>query len=357
MADDIARRTAAYDYELPDSLIASRPSEPRDASRLLILDRESGCVRHAVFPDIASAISPADAVVVNNSKVFPARLLGRKPTGARAEILLIRPAEGGDVAGFEMRAPRVWNAIVRPGTKLRPGRSVEIGDGLTVEILDSSADGTRTVRLIGEGDPWELIERFGHMPLPPYIDRPDDAADRERYQTVYAGPVGSVAAPTAGLHFTPELLNSLRQRGVAIVDITLHVGIGTFRPVTADRVEDHHVSPEAYQVDPEAAERLNHTKARGGRVWAVGTTSCRVLETIATSGRYLAGSGWTDLFIHPPYRFGGVDGLITNFHLPRSSLLMLVSAFAGRGRTLEAYRVAVEEGYRFFSYGDAMLIA
>lgn len=357
MSDEAARRTAAYDYELPGALIASRPAERRDASRLLILDRESGRIQHAAFPSIASVFSPGDAVVVNDSKVFPARLLGRKPTGARAEILLIRPVEGGDVGAFGAHAPRIWNAMVRPGGKLKPGRTVEIGDGLDVEILDSCPDGTRTVRLIGEEDPWALIERFGHMPLPPYIERPDDEADRQRYQTVYAGPVGSVAAPTAGLHFTSELLASLRERGVTIVEITLHVGFGTFRPVSVDRVEEHRVSPEAYRVEPAAAEKLNQTKREGGRIWAVGTTSCRVLETIAASGRYVAGAGWTDLFIHPPYRFAGVGGLVTNFHLPRSSLLMLVAAFAGRRPVLDTYRTAVEEGYRFFSYGDAMVIS
>ncbi len=357
MQDELARQTAGYDFELPDALVASRPAEQRDASRLLVLDRESGGITHAVFSDIVSVFRPGDAVVLNDSRVFPARLLGRKPTGALAEILLIRPAEGGDVEGFGADAPRTWNAMVRPGAKLKPGRTVQIGDGLEVEILETCADGTRMVRLIGEGDPWSLIERHGHMPLPPYIDRPDDATDRTRYQTVYAGPVGSVAAPTAGLHFTPHLLETLRGRGVTIAKLTLHVGFGTFRPVSAERVDDHQVSPEAYRVEPEIAEALNRIKKDGGRVWAVGTTTCRVLETIGASGRFVAGAGWTNLFIRPPHRFRAVDGLVTNFHLPRSSLLMLVAAFAGRASVLHAYQIAVSEGYRFFSYGDAMVIS
>ncbi len=370
MADESAR-TAAYDYELPPALIAARPAECRDASRLLVVDRAKGSFDDAVFPRFLSELSAGDAVVVNDSRVFPARLLGRKPSGARAEILLIRPLEVGTPADlgpgdggasddpvdiFDEADGSVWRAMVRPGGKLKPGRTVEVGEGFEVKILDSESDGTRVVRLVGDASPWELIERFGHIPLPPYIKRPDDADDRERYQTVYARSVGSVAAPTAGLHFSPEILAGIEERGARVVKITLHVGFGTFRPVSAELVEGHSVSPEAYRIDAAAADRLNATRDVGGRVWAVGTTTCRVLETVTTSGRYQPGVGWTDLFIRPPHEFRGVDALVTNFHLPRSSLLMLVAAFAGRELVSRAYAHAIEAGYRFYSYGDAMVI-
>ncbi|MCG8466812.1 MAG: tRNA preQ1(34) S-adenosylmethionine ribosyltransferase-isomerase QueA [Gemmatimonadetes bacterium] len=390
MTGEPAGRTAAYDYELPDHLIAARPAERRDGSRLLILDRTRGGIRHASFPDLAGLVSEGDAIVVNDSRVFPARILGAKPTGARAEILLIRPeiadgqepaepghpgkpgdegdpavridAEPESGAGrrtdvFADPAPRRWRAMVRPGGKLKPGRSVEIAAGFEIEILDSHPDGTRTVRLHCDDDPWSTIERHGHMPLPPYIDRPDDEADRARYQTVYAEPIGSVAAPTAGLHFTPDLLTALEDRGVVVSRITLHVGFGTFRPVSAERIDEHVVSPEWFRVEAETAARLNSVRGSGGRVWAIGTTTCRVLESIVVDDEYRAGTGWTDLFIRPPHEFIGIDGLVTNFHLPRSSLLMLVAAFAGRERTLETYATAVREGYRFYSYGDAMAIS
>ncbi len=380
MAGDPAERTAAYDYDLPPDRIASRPAATREASRLLVLDRRTGRYDDRRFSEVSALFARGDALVLNDSRVFPARLLGRKPTGAPAEILLVRPAapsearprgvprddgggtgsppEGGDPVGdFERAAPREWHALVRPGGKLKPGRTVEIADGFRVEILDSEPDGTRRVRLCGDAGPWELIERHGHVPLPPYIARPDDAGDRERYQTVYARAVGSVAAPTAGLHFTPALLDRIAAAGVHLVRVTLHVGFGTFRPVSAERIDDHEVAPEAYRFDEESARTLNRVREAGGRVWAVGTTTCRVLETVAASGRYVAGRGWTSLFIRPPHRFLGTDGLITNFHLPRSSLLMLVAAFAGRQLVLDAYRHAIEAGYRFYSYGDAMAIS
>ncbi|WP_420461517.1 tRNA preQ1(34) S-adenosylmethionine ribosyltransferase-isomerase QueA [Candidatus Palauibacter sp.] len=376
MKAERAGRTEAYDYELPAELIAARPAERRDASRLLVVDRARGRFTDAAFPALLERLSPGDAVVVNDSRVFPARLLGRKPTGARAEILLVRPEASSlePTDPFDRADTRLWRAMVRPGGKLKPGRTVDIADGFTVEILDSAPDGTRLVRLAGDADPWTLIQRHGRVPLPPYIVRDagggpnarrgaprdnmprDDAEDRERYQTVYAAPAGSVAAPTAGLHFTPELLAALEARGARLVRLTLHVGFGTFRPVTATRVEEHRVAPEAYSFSPEAADQLNATRAAGGRVVAIGTTSCRVLETVGAPGRFEPGRGWTDLFIRPPYDFHAVDALVTNFHLPRSSLLMLVAAFAGRELALAAYAHAIRERYRFYSYGDAMLI-
>ena len=388
MTDERAGRTEAYDYELPAELIAARPAARRDASRLLAVDRARGSFTDADFPALLERLAPGDAVVVNDSRVFPARLLGRKPTGARAEILLVRPESATiePFAPFDEADTRLWRAMVRPGGKLKPGRTVDIADGFAVEILDSAPDGTRLVRLAGDGDPWSLIRRHGRVPLPPYIVRDsrdgpgdervrragrdgrprrdgvrrayDDADDRERYQTVYATPAGSVAAPTAGLHFTREMLAAIEARGVRLVSLTLHVGFGTFRPVTAERVDEHEVAPEAYSFSSAAAEALNETRAAEGRVFAVGTTSCRVLETIAGSaaGPFEPGRGWTNLFIRPPYTFGAVDALVTNFHLPRSSLLMLVAAFAGREFTLEAYAHAIRERYRFYSYGDAMVI-
>ena len=361
MVDEAARLTAAYDYELPRELIAARPTKRRDSSRLLLVDRACKTLKDSSFQHITSVFSSGDAVVINDSRVFPARLLGRKSTGASAEILLVRPIDeiSGEVypdAFASNQSPWLWIAMVRPGGKLKPGHTVEVGDGPSVEILEMVSDGTRVVRLIGDGNPWALIDQFGHTPLPPYIDRPDDDSDRERYQTVYARHLGSVASPTAGLHFTPELLAKLDERGVQIIPITLHVGFGTFRPVSVDRVGEHRMPPEAYRLSVRAAEQLNKTRAAGKRVWAVGTTSCRVLETAAISGEFESGEGWTDLFLHPPHEFRGVDGLLTNFHLPRSSLLLLVSAFAGRNFVLEAYAHAIAERYRFYSYGDAMVI-
>ena len=356
MASDGPGVTAAYDYELPEHLIASRPADRRDASRLLVLDRETGAISDRRFVDLPSLIRPGDALVVNDSRVFPARLLGLKPTGANAEVLLVRPVEGFDAADVEL-----WEAIVRPGGKLKPGRRVEISDDFSVEIVDSTDDGGRIVRLVGDEPAWTLIERYGHMPLPPYIDRPDDATDRERYQTVYAHGRGSIAAPTAGLHFTDAMLAGLRERGVRVLSVTLHVGIGTFRPVTAERVEEHELHSEVYALSDDTAAELNRVRSGGGRIWAVGTTTCRVLETRSDAdGLFDAGSGASFhryTFSGSPYRFRGVDALVTNFHLPRSSLLMLVSAFAGRDRVLAAYRHAVREAYRFYSYGDSMAIA
>lgn len=341
-------RTSDYEYDLPSELVASRPAARRDASRLLVL-RPDGGLDDRVFPDLLELLASGDALVLNDTRVFPARLTGRKPTGAPGEILLVRPLD----------EPGRWEALVRPGGKLKPGRVVDIAPGFRVRIEDSAPGGGRVVRLESDAadDPWRLIERYGRVPLPPYIDREADEADAERYQTVYAAHRGSVAAPTAGLHFTTALLDRVEAAGVRLVRVTLHVGIGTFRPVDAERPEDHELHAERWAVSPSAAATLNEVRAAGGRVWAVGTTAVRTLETACdAAGRFAPGQGWTDLFILPGYEFRAVDALVTNFHLPRSSLLMLVAAFAGRERVLAAYRHAVDRRYRFYSYGDAMVI-
>lgn len=338
----------AYDYHLPSDRIAQEPVEPRDRSRLLVVHRDGAGFRHLEFRDIVDLIPAGDALVINETRVFPARLRGRKPTGAPAEVLLLRPVSSDE---------RDWHALVRPGSKLKPGRVVEIADGFRVHVTDSIPGGGRLVRLESELAPRDAIERWGEMPLPPYIERDADAADRTRYQTVYGTVTGSVAAPTAGLHFTPAVLSRLRDKGVEIVPLLLHVGVGTFRPVEAESLEDHDMHSEWFEVPESSARTLNGIRARGGAVWAVGTTVARTLETVTDGeGRVAAGTGWTDIFIHPPYTFRGVDRLVTNFHLPRSTLLMLVSAFAGYETAMAAYEVAVREGYRFYSYGDAMVI-
>ena len=343
-------RTSEFDYDLPARLIAQRPPPRRDGSRLLVLDRKAGTLEDRRFPDFLDYPSPGDVLVLNDTRVFPARLLGHKPTGAAAEVLLLNPLPG-DSTG------RKWEALVRPGGKLKPGRLVVVSDELRVRIEDSTPDGGRIVHLEGEGDPFELIERHGRVPLPPYIERPADQEDRERYQTVYADAVGSVAAPTAGLHFTTGLLEAAARKSVHVARVTLHVGPGTFRPVDVEDPRQHVLHSERWEMTPDTARLLNDARASGGRIWAVGTTSARVLETTVRSDRRFApGSGWTELYILPPHEFRGVDGLVTNFHLPRSSLLMLVSAFAGTEVVLRAYRHAVSEAYRFYSYGDAMLI-
>lgn len=338
-----------YDYDLPQDRIARYPSERRDGSRLLALT-QTGELRHLGFADIVTLFRPGDVLVVNETKVIPARLLGRKPTGAPAEILLMRPAPA---VGDE----RVWEALVRPGSKLKPGRRVVIADDLAVEILDSAPGGGRLVRLVTDSSVEQALERHGHVPLPPYLGREEEPLDRERYQTVYARERGSVAAPTAGLHFTPESLSALEGAGVRRAELTLHVGIGTFRPVEGDDIETHVMHGESYQVSQVAAATVNAARAEGGRVWAVGTTTVRTLESVADEhGRVRAGSGSTRLFIRPPYSFRVVDCMLTNFHLPRSTLLMLVAAFAGYGHTMAAYAEAVRTGYRFYSYGDAMVV-
>jgi S-adenosylmethionine:tRNA ribosyltransferase-isomerase len=342
-------RIDAFDYELAPELIAQEPLAQRDASRLLVLDRKSGAVRHHVFRDLPGLLHAGDLLVVNRSRVFPARLLGTRAGGGEAEVLLLRD-----------RGHDVWEALVRPGRRLRAGTRVRVDDGLQVEILGGPplADGRRRIRLLPRSaDAARELERLGHMPLPPYIRREDRPADRLRYQTVYAKEPGSVAAPTAGLHFTSALLEALQERGVERAELVLHVGPGTFRPVQVEDVSDHVVPAEPYVVPEETSAAIARTRARGGRVVAVGTTTTRVLETVADDrGGVEAGRGETDLVIVPGHRFRVVEALVTNFHLPRSSLLLLVAAFAGRERVLRAYAEAVRQEYRFYSYGDAMLV-
>lgn len=301
-----------------------------------------------MFREVEGLIRPGDVVVVNDSRVLPARLLGRKTTGAAVEVLLLRRT--GD-------ADDVWDALVRPGSKVKPGAVVQIGSDLEIDVLAVLPDGGRRVRVRTDTPVEEALEAHGHMPLPPYIDRPDEAGDRERYQTVYADRDGSIAAPTAGLHFTSELLAGVERRGATIARVTLHVGIGTFRPVEVDDPAEHRMHSEWYDVSEDAARTINGARRGGGRVWAVGTTSVRTLESVtAHDGTVRAGAGSTRLFIRPPYDFRVVDGLITNFHLPRSTLMMLVAARVGYERTMSAYTAAVEAGYRFYSYGDAMVV-
>jgi S-adenosylmethionine:tRNA ribosyltransferase-isomerase len=342
-------RTSDYDFELPPERIAQSPAERRDASRLLVVDRATGTLAHRVFSDLVDYIPPGDAVVLNETRVFPARLLGRRAGGGEAEVLLLAP-HGGD--------EKLWTALVRPGAKLKPGRMVAISDELRVEIVESTPGGERIVRLLTDLPLTEALDRYGEVPLPPYVQHRATEDDRERYQTVYARERGSVAAPTAGLHFTPELLAALQAKGVSIVRLVLHVGVGTFRPVETDDPAQHRMHSEWYSVSADAADALNAVRAAGGSIWAVGTTVTRTLETVTDeAGVVHAGEGWTDIFLRPPYRFRAVDHLVTNFHLPKSTLLMLVAALAGYDVMKRAYREAIKGGYRFFSYGDAMLIA
>jgi S-adenosylmethionine:tRNA ribosyltransferase-isomerase len=347
-----------FDFDLPDELIAQEPAAVRGTSRLLRLDRATGHVQHTRIDQLPACLTPGDILVVNNTRVFPARLLGRRsPSGGAVECLLVQRLTAGDDETTEE-----WSALVHPGQKLKPGAQM-LFDGprpLHGEVLGRHFFGRRTVRL-WTGDATRVrdaVEQNGHMPLPPYIKRADDVADRDRYQTVYARERGSIAAPTAGLHFTPALLAALRTHGVQLVEITLHVGYGTFQPVRVDVVEQHQVEPERYTITDSAAEAINRAKDDGRRIVAVGTTTTRALEHVARQhgGRLAAGDGVADVFLFPGVEFRIVDGLLTNFHLPQSSLLMLVAAFAGRERVLAAYRQAVEQRYRFYSYGDAMLI-
>ena len=338
-----------FDYELPPERIAQEPLPERDASRLLVLDRGTGELRHHVFRDLPDLLSPGDLLVVNRSRVFPARLVGRREGGGAAEILLVRARPDG-----------TWDALARPARRLRPGARVLVDEELevTLEAGAPTGPGEKRVRLHApSGDLAAVLERLGHTPLPPYIRRPDRPQDRERYQTVYAREPGSIAAPTAGLHFTTPLLARLAARGIDLAEIVLHVGPGTFRPVQVENVADHRLEAEPFRVPRAAAEAIRQARARGGRVVAVGTTTVRALESVARDdGTVAAGEGATDLVLAPGSRFRAVYALITNFHLPRSSLLLLVSAFTGRERVLEAYREAIQTGYRFYSYGDAMLI-
>ncbi len=333
-------------FDLPQELIAQDPLEDRSASRLLVLERKSGEVSHHRFREIIDYLEPGDCLVLNNTKVIPARLLGeREGTGARVEVLLLKRREAD-----------VWETLVKPGKKCRPGTRLSFGDGrLRAQVLETVEEGNRLIRFEYDGIFEEVLDRLGEMPLPPYITH--KLRDKNRYQTVYAKYEGSAAAPTAGLHFTEELLSRIEQKGVQIVYVTLHVGLGTFRPVKEENVTDHHMHSEFYQVTEDAARQINRTKAEGGRVICVGTTSCRTVESAADgSGRVAPGCGDTDIFIYPGYEFKVLDALITNFHLPESTLVMLVSALAGREQVLAAYGEAVREKYRFFSFGDAMFI-
>jgi S-adenosylmethionine:tRNA ribosyltransferase-isomerase len=329
-------------------LIAQHPAERRESSRLLVLERSSGKLLHQVFTDLTDLIPAGDLVVLNETRVFPARLRGTRAGGGSGEVLLLHPVPDGD---------DVWLALVRPGARLRTGRWLQIASDLQVEITGETPEGERLVKLHSVLPTPTAIERYGQIPLPPYIRRTPVADDRERYQTVYATTSGSVAAPTAGLHFTPELLARLAEGGVRFARLVLHVGVGTFRPVEVEDPADHRMHREWYDVPEAAATEINRVRADGGSIWAVGTTTVRTLESIAdSSGRVHSGSGWTDIFIRPPYPFRAVDRLITNFHLPRSTLLMLVAAFAGHDCTIAAYREAIAARYRFYSYGDAMAV-
>ena len=339
-------KTSDFYYDLPKELIAQDPLEDRSSSRLLVLNRRSGEREHRVFRELPDFLNPGDCLVVNDTRVIPARLMGVKEgTGAGIEVLLLKRCED-----------QMWETLVKPGKKARPGARISFGDGLLVgEVLEVVEEGNRRIRFTYEGIFEEILDQLGQMPLPPYITH--QLKDKNRYQTVYARYEGSAAAPTAGLHFTPELLKEVEEKGVKLAHVTLHVGLGTFRPVKVEDVTQHHMHSEFYWIEEDQARLINETKASGGRVICVGTTSCRTLESAADEEGVLhAGSGWTDIFIYPGYRFKMMDALITNFHLPESTLLMLVSAFAGKERVMAAYEEAVREGYRFFSFGDAMLI-
>lgn len=342
----ISFQTKDFFYDLPEELIAQTPLEKRDTSRLLVLGRTTGEVSHKHFYDVIDYLRPGDCLVMNDSRVLPARLMGHRPTGGAVEVLLLR-----DLGN------KCWECLCKPGRKMQPGNEVIFGNGeLTATVKAVQEDGNRVVEFHYEGIFLEVLERLGKMPLPPYIKA--ELPDQERYQTVYSREVGSAAAPTAGLHFTNELLEKIRQKGVKTAFVTLHVGLGTFRPVKAENILDHHMHSELCMMSAETAAVLNETKATGGRLICVGTTSCRTLESLVNEdGTFEEKSKWTEIFIYPGYTFKAMDGLITNFHLPESTLVMLVSAFAGRESVLRAYDIAVKERYRFFSFGDAMFIA
>lgn len=338
-------KTQDFWYELPERLIAQTPLQQRDASRLLVLSKESGAVAHRHFYDIIDYLRPGDCLVMNNSRVLPARLLGHRPSGGAVEVLLLR-----DLGN------KRWECLCKPGRKMQTGAQVIFGDGeLTASVTEVLDDGNRVVEFQYDGIFLEVLERLGKMPLPPYIKA--ELHDQERYQTVYSKEVGSAAAPTAGLHFTEDLLEKIRDKGIRTAFVTLHVGLGTFRPVKAEDITDHHMHSELCIIDEQTAAILNDTRKNGGRIVCVGTTSCRTLESLVQEDRtFVPGSKWTEIFIYPGYAFKAMDALITNFHLPESTLVMLVSAFAGREHVLNAYAEAVRQEYRFFSFGDAMLI-
>jgi len=334
-----------FDYDLPTQLIAQHPSPQRDRSRLLVLHREEGRVEHRIFSQLPLYLQPGDLLILNETKVIPARLKGVKVgTGGKVEIFLLSQVRGDE-----------WRVLVRPGRRIRPGTEVSVGEGrIRAKIIDEGQNGYRIARFTWEGDFRKILQEVGEMPLPPYIKRELEPADRRRYQTVYARVEGAVAAPTAGLHFTEDLLEEIRAKGVKVSSLTLHVGWGTFRPVKSERIAEHQMEAEYYRIPLKVCQEIVKARSDGGKVYAVGTTTVRALESWGQEGN--PRKGWTALFIYPPFDFRVVDGLITNFHLPRTTLLMLVSAFAGRERVLEAYAQAIREGYRFYSYGDAMLI-
>ena len=333
-----------FDYELPEALIAQTPVEPRDSSRLLVLDRKSGDMRHQIFSQIVDHIQPGDLLIANDTKVMPARLLGKRAdTGGRVEVFLLH-----------RRSQDLWEVLVKPGKRMRPGQRVWFDDSLSCVVEDVTEYGGRIVRFLYEGLFETVLDALGETPLPPYIHQ--KLADPDRYQTVYARERGSAAAPTAGLHFTPELMNKVRDKGASFAFVTLNIGLGTFRPVRIESIADHVMHREFYSISPDTVDRILENKRQGGRIIAVGTTAVRTLESAAVTGQLTAGSAWSELFIYPGFQFRIIDALITNFHLPQSTLLMLVSAFAGRENVLAAYREAVRQNYRFFSFGDAMFI-
>lgn len=339
-------KTSDFYFDLPHELIAQDPLEDRSGSRLLVLDKESGKIEHHIFKEITGYLNPGDCLVINDTKVIPARLFGNKVgTDAKIEVLLLKRKESN-----------IWETLVKPGKKAKPGTKISFGDGMLIgEVINIVEEGNRLIRFSYEGIFEEILDKLGQMPLPPYITH--QLKDKNRYQTVYAKHDGSAAAPTAGLHFTPELLREIEEKGVKIAHVTLHVGLGTFRPVKVEDVTSHHMHSEFYVIEEEQAQRINDARAAGGRVICVGTTSCRTLESAADEGGVVhAGNGWTEIFIYPGYRFKIVDELITNFHLPESTLLMLVSALAGKDKIMKAYEAAVARRYRFFSFGDAMII-
>ena len=339
-------KTSDFYYDLPQELIAQDPLEDRSASRLMVLDKKTGKIQHHIFKEIVNYLNPGDCLVINDTKVIPARLYGAKVgTDAKIEVLLLKRKENN-----------IWETLVKPGKKAKIGTKISFGEGLLIgEVVDIVEEGNRLIQFTYEGIFEEILDKLGQMPLPPYITH--QLKDKSRYQTVYAKHDGSAAAPTAGLHFTQELLQEIQDMGVTIAHVTLHVGLGTFRPVKVDTIEEHHMHSEFYVVEEEEAKKINDTKKNGGRVICVGTTSCRTLESATgEDGILKAGSGWTDIFIYPGYRFKILDCLITNFHLPESTLVMLVSALAGREHILNAYQEAIKERYRFFSFGDAMFI-
>jgi len=342
---ELLKKRSSYYYDLPEKLIAQFPVVNRSESRLMLLNRNNGKITHNTFPDLTTYLLPNDILVINRTKVIPARLYGKKDSGAQVEILLLNQEN-----------ENLWQCLVKPGKKLKPGDSIKFSDLLSAKILDYSSEGSRIIEFDYEGDFWKILEEIGKMPLPPYIRRESVEEDKRNYQTVYAHERGSVAAPTAGLHFTEEILNIIRNMGIEILEVVLHVGLGTFRPVKSENIADHKMHSEHCRISDETAVKINQAKLNGQRIIAVGTTTTRTLESFAVDGKLNSGSHWTDIFIYPGRKLQIIDGLLTNFHMPESTLLMLVSAFAGYKNIMNAYKIAVDEKYRFFSYGDAMFI-